>query len=76
MKKLIIFISILFCIKFQLIAQPFPTEYFYVVQEDSTYYLLSDKALFKFYSHEASGDFFLTNYIEDDFTASTKVAIN
>ncbi len=76
MKKLIIFISILFSIKLQLFAQPSPSQYYYIVQEDSTYYLLSDKALFKFYSHEASGDFFLTNYIEDDFTASTKVAIN
>lgn len=76
MKKLIILISILVSIKFQLLAQPFPTQYFYVVQEDSTHYLLSDKALFKLYSHESSGDFFLTSYIEGNFTASTKVTTN
>jgi hypothetical protein len=40
------------------------------------YYLLTDNALLKFYSHEASGDFFLTNYIEGNFSSSTKHALN
>jgi len=58
------------------LAQPVPTQYFSVEQKDSLYYLLTDKALFKFYSHEASGEFFLTNYIEKDFTGSTRLTLN
>lgn len=58
------------------LAQPVPTQYFSVEQKDSLYYLLTDKALFKFYSHDASGEFFLTNYIEKDFTGSTRLTLN
>ena len=58
------------------LAQPVPTQYFSIGQKDSLYYLLTDKALFKFYSHEASGEFFLTNYIEKDFSSSTRLVLN
>jgi hypothetical protein len=45
-------------------------------QKDSLYYLLTDNALLKFYSHEASGEFFLTKYIEGNFPSSTKFMLN
>jgi hypothetical protein len=57
------------------LAQPIPTDYFTVEQADSFYYLLTDKALFKFYSHEASGEFFLTNYIEKSFPSTTRITL-
>jgi len=38
-----------------LVAQPIPNHYNFMAQRDSLYYLLTDNALLKFYSHEESG---------------------
>ncbi len=73
MKKfflLIIFLS------FESIAQPVPSHYYKLWQKDSLYYLLTDRAIFKFYSHETSGEFYLTRYIEGDFNSSMSLALN
>jgi hypothetical protein len=59
-----------------LVAQPIPNHYNFMAQRDSLYYLLTDNSLLKFYSHEASGEFFLTKYIEGNFPASTKYTLN
>lgn len=45
-------------------------------QKDSLYYLLTDNSLLKFYSQEASGVFYLTQYVEGIFPSSTKFALN
>ena len=60
----------------RLVAQPIPNHYNFMAQKDSLYYLLTDNALLKFYSHEASGEFFLTKYVEGNFPTSTKYTIN
>ena len=73
MKRFILTIGLLV---YSIFAQPLPTQYFSITQKDSLYYLLTDKALFKLSSHEASGEFFLTNYIEKDFSSSTRLALN
>jgi len=57
-------------------AQPIPNQYHLMGQKDSLYYLLTDNALLKFYSYEASGEFFLTKYIEGNFPSSTKFMLN
>ena len=59
-----------------LVAQPNPNHYIFMAQKDSFYYLLTDNSLLKFYSHEASGDFYLTNYIEGTFPSSAKFTLN
>jgi hypothetical protein len=74
MKILISFI--LFFVATSLVAQPIPNHYNFMAQRDSLYYLLTDNALLKFYSHEASGEFFLTNYVEGNFPTSTKYTLN
>ncbi len=56
-----------------LIAQPIPNQLHRMEQMDSLYYLLTDNSLLKFYSHEASGDFFLTNYVEGIFPIISEV---
>ena len=74
MSKFTIFI---FIIAFKIVAQPVPSEYFTIYQYDSLYYLSTDKALFKFYSHEESGQFYLTNYIEKNMIgAGTPFTVN
>lgn len=60
----------------ELIAQPVPSHLYRMEQMDSLYYLLTDNSLLKFYSHEASGDFYLTNYIEGIFPSSAKFTLN
>ncbi|MCW8809784.1 MAG: T9SS type A sorting domain-containing protein [Ignavibacteriaceae bacterium] len=60
----------------KLVAQPIPNHYNFMAQKDSLYYLLTDNSLLKFYSHEASGEFFLTKYLEGTFPTSTKYTIN
>lgn len=60
----------------ELIAQPIPNQLHRMEQMDSLYYLLTDNALLKFYSHEASGEFFLTKYIEGFFPSSIKLLLN
>ena len=72
--KILITIAILSVAK--LIAQPLPNHYNFMAQRDSLYYLLTDNAFLKFYSHEASGEFFLTKYIEGNFPPSTKYTLN
>jgi len=59
-----------------LFTQPIPNHYNFMAQRDSLYYLLTDNSLMKFYSHEASGEFFLTKYIEGNFPTSTKYTLN
>ena len=59
-----------------LFAQTTPNEYYSIVQKDSLYYLLTDNSLLKFYSVEASGEFFLTNNIGDSFLSSALVRVN
>jgi hypothetical protein len=59
-----------------LVAQPIPNHYNFMAQRDSLYYLLADNSLLKFYSHEASGEFYLTNYVEGNFPSSTKYTLN
>lgn len=71
-----IFIATIMLSVSSLIAQPLPNHYNFMAQRDSLYYLLTDNALLKFYSHEASGDFFLTNYVEGNFPTSTKYTMN
>ena len=70
------FITILLLSATSLVAQPIPSHYNFMGQRDSLYYLLTDNALLKFYSHEASGEFFLTKYVEGNFPSSTKSTIN
>jgi len=67
---------ILILVVTNLVAQPVPNHYNFMGQRDSLYYLLTDNALLKFYSHEASGEFFLTKYVEGNFPASTKYTLN
>ncbi len=66
----------LFIVSFQISAQPVPSHYYKLLQKDSLYYLLTDKALFKFYSNGASGEFYLTRYIEGNFNSSTNLMLN
>ncbi len=73
MKK--IFLFVLF-VSLEIIAQPIPSHYYKLWQKDSLYYLLTDKAVYKFYSHEASGEFYLTSYIEGNFNSSMTLALN
>ena len=73
MKKIFL-LTIIIC--FEVIAQPIPSHYYKLLQKDSLYYLLTDKVLLKFYSHEASGEFYLTSYIEGNFNSSMTLAIN
>lgn len=61
---------------FALSAQPVSSHYYKLLQRDSLYYLLTDKALLKFYSHGTTGEFYLTRYIEGNFTSSTKLMLN
>ncbi len=61
---------------FKISAQPVPSHYYKILQKDSLYYLLTDKALFKFYSHGASGEFYLTRYLEGNFNSSTQLVLN
>ncbi len=72
--KIIFLLTIL--LSFETLAQPVPSHYYKLWQKDSLYYLLTDKALFKFYSQGTSGDFYLTRYIEGDFTSSMSLALN
>ncbi len=67
---------LVFIVPLEVIAQPVPSHYYKLWQKDSLYYLLTDKALFKFYSHETSGEFYLTRYIEGNFDPSMTLAIN
>ena len=60
----------------ELIAQPTFNHLHRMDQRDSLYYLLTDNALLKFYSNEASGEFFLTNYVEGNFPSSTICTLN
>ena len=60
----------------ELVAQPIPNHYNFMAQKDSLYYLLTDNSLLKFYSYEATGEFFLTKYVEGTFPSSTKYTIN
>ena len=46
-------------------AQPVPSHYYKLWQKDSLYYFLTDKGVFKYYSSETSGEFFLTEYIDN-----------
>jgi len=71
--KIVIIITIL---TITLVAQPIPNHYNFMAQRDSLYYLLSDNSLLKFYSQEASGEFFLTKYVEGNFPSSTKYTLN
>lgn len=57
-------------------AQPAYSKLHRMDQKDSLYYLLTDKALLKFYSHEASGQFYLTKYVGGNFPSSAKVMLN
>lgn len=69
----------LFIVCFGLIesaAQPAYSKLHRMDQKDSLYYLLTDKALLKFYSHEASGQFYLTKFVEGNFPSSTKLMLN
>ncbi len=70
--------SLVFILLFitELIAQPTYNHLHRMEQKDSLYYLLTDNALLKFYSFEASGEFFLTKYIEGNFPSSTKLMLN
>ena len=61
---------------FAISAKPVSSHYYKLLQKDSLYYLLTDKALLKFYSHGTSGEFYLTRYIEGNFTSSTKLMLN
>jgi hypothetical protein len=70
------FITSLLLSATSLVAQPIPNHYNFMGQRDSLYYLLTDNALLKFYSHEASGEFFLTKYVEGNFPSSTKYTLN
>lgn len=58
---------LIFIIAVKLTAQPELSQYYLMAQKDSSYYLLTNNALLKFYSHEASGEFFMTKYIEKNF---------
>ena len=60
----------------ELDAQPTFNHLHRMDQKDSLYYLLTNNALLKFYSHEASGEFFLTKYVEGNFPSSTKLMLN
>ncbi len=71
----IIFLLIIL-LSFEAIAQPVPSHYYKLWQKDSLYYLLTDKALFKFYSPGTSGEFYLTRYIEGEFTSSMSLGMN
>lgn len=71
-----IFVAIISLFLVELIAQPIPNHLHRMEQKDSLYYLLTDNSILKFYSHEASGDFFLTTYVEGIFPSSTKFTIN
>lgn len=71
--KIVIIITIL---TITLVAQPTPNHYNFMAQRDSLYYLLTDNSLLKFYSHEASGEFFLTKYVEGNFPSSAKYTLN
>lgn len=70
------FLTIILLFISELIAQPTFNHLHRMDQKDSLYYLLTDKALLKFYSHEASGHFYLTKYIEGNFPSSTKIMLN
>ncbi|MBV6420072.1 MAG: hypothetical protein DAHOPDDO_01299 [Ignavibacteriaceae bacterium] len=59
-----------------LVAQPIPNHYNFMAQRDSLYYLLTDNSLLKLYSQEASGEFFLTKYVEGNFPSSAKYTLN
>jgi hypothetical protein len=72
-KKLI---TLIFLFVVETIAQPIPNHYYFMAQRDSLYYLLTDNAFLKFYSHEASREFFLTKYVEGSYPSSTKYAMN
>jgi len=67
---------LIFIISFKLTAQPALSQYYLMAQKDSSYYLLTNNALLKFYSHEASGEFFMTKYIEKNFPPSVQLEIN
>jgi hypothetical protein len=68
--------TLIFILSIAVSAQPVSSHYYKLLQKDSLYYLLTDKALLKFYSHGTSGEFYLTRYIEGDFTSSTKLMLN
>jgi hypothetical protein len=70
------FLTIILLFISELIAQPTFNHLHRMDQKDSLYYLLTDKALLKFYSHEASGEFYLTKYVEVNFPSSTKFMLN
>jgi|GEM_PF-2777245 len=70
------FLAIILLFISELIAQPTFNHLHRMDQKDSLYYLLTDKALLKFYSQEASGLFYLTKYIEGNFPSSTKIMLN
>jgi hypothetical protein len=60
----------------ELTAQPTFNNLHRMDQKDSLYYLLTNNALLKFYSHEANGEFFLTKYVEGNFPSPTKIMLN
>jgi hypothetical protein len=74
MLKSSLVIILLFTTK--LAAQPTFNHLNRMDQKDSLYYLLTNNVLLKFYSHEASGEFFLTKYVEGNFPSSTKLMLN
>jgi len=79
MRRVVMFKIVLFIVCFGVLesaAQPAYSQLHRMDQKDSLYYLLTDKALFKFYSHEASGQFYLTKYIEGNFPSNTKLMLN
>ena len=72
-KKILLLIII---ISFEICSQPVSSHYYKLWQKDSLYYVLTDKGLLKFYSPGTSGDFYLTNYFEGNFTSSMSLALN
>jgi hypothetical protein len=73
-KKVILVLIVLF--QFTLLAQLTANEFHIVEQEDSIYYLLTDNTLFKFYSTEESGTFYLTKYIEGNYGSDLSMILN
>ncbi len=74
MFKSIIYLLFIFIVK--VFAQPVSTQFHLLEQKDSLYYLITEDALYKFYSLEASGEFFLTKYLQKSFPNDTKLSLN
>ena len=65
--KSLITIIILIIVNVGIFAQPTPDTYYFIEQKDSLYYLVTNIGIFKFYSNEQSGEFFLTRFVENNF---------